>query len=215
MSARGRLFVGLPVVLFGGVMMARGVFAQAGIAVDAAAGDDTAAEDALLEQTPPDQYGRVAEETLAAMRATLQKGLDEVKSAREEKDAVRLTCVNEPVATMKGLMSVGDDANTELQEALVTREMSDARREFRKLVKSAKRMEILLSTARSCAGAASTESTTSIELAIDESLIGTDPYYGDPSFFFDPQNNVAAGDKDKLGQTDDLTIRPPPASGIS
>jgi hypothetical protein len=209
MFSRGRMLVALPVFVAAGVALAQ----AARQAEDVAPG--ATADDEQIEQTAPEQFAKVAEDTLAAMRATLQKGLDEVKSAREEKDAVRLTCVNEPVTTMKGLMSVGDDANTALQEALVTKDTSDARREFRKLVKSAKRMEALLLVARSCAGAASTDSTTSVELSIDESLIGSDPYYGDPSFFFDPQSAVANGDKNQLGQTDDVTIRPPPASGIS
>ena len=209
MFSRGRVLLGLAVVAAAGVALAQ----ASRQAEDAAPG--ATAEDERLDQTPPEQFAKVAEDTLATMRITLQKGLDEVKSAREEKDAVRLTCVNEPVTTMKGLMSVGDDANTALQEALVTKDTSDARREFRKLVKSAKRRDPLLAVARSCAGAASTESTTSIELSIDESLLGADPYYGDPSFFFDPQSAVANGDQDQLGQTDDVTVRPPPASGIS
>lgn len=215
MFVRRRLFVGLSVAL--SVATAGGV-ALAQAAREDATSPDTAANgeaDAQIDQTPPERYADAANDALTAMRATMQKGLDEVKSAREEKDAVRLTCVNEPVTTMKGVMRVGEDANTALLEAIGTQNTSDARREFRKLKKSQKRMDALLSVAQSCAGAASSESTTAIELAIDEELIGSDPYYGNADFFFDPQEAVADGDKDKLGQTDDVTVRPPPASGVS
>ena len=209
MLARGRLVVGLSVVVAAGVAFA----AAARLAEDAPASADTI--DAQIEATPPERYADVANDALTAMRATMQKGLDEVKRAHDEKDAVRVTCVNEPVTTMKGVMRVGEDANTALLEAIGTQNTSDASREFRKLKKSQKRMDALLAVARSCAGASSSESTTAIELSIDESLIGSDPYYGNADFFFDPQSAVANGDRDQLGQTDDVTVRPPPASGIS
>ncbi|MBM4282941.1 MAG: hypothetical protein FJ137_20040 [Deltaproteobacteria bacterium] len=176
---------------------------------------ENAVIDRAVEETPLERYTEDAAELVVALRSLMQRGLEEVKAARDEKDAVRLTCVNEPVATMKGVLRVGEDANASLLEALSLQNAAEARREFRKLKTSQRRMAALLRDAQSCVGALSSESTSAIELSVDESLVGSDPYYGNPNFFFDPQNAVAEGETNKLGQNDDLTVRPPPASGVS
>lgn len=173
----------------------------------AAKGEDDAADD-----TPAGKYAEEANEALSAMRVSLQKGLDEVKKARDEKDALRLTCVNEPVTAMKGVLRVAEDANVDLAEAIATSQTAQARREFRKIKKSKARMDNLLSEAQNCAGADSSVSTTSVEVTIDEDVIAIDPYYGSPDFFFDPSDALVDGDTDDLGDNDPL--RPPPASGV-
>ena len=177
--------------------------------------DNTETSGDAADQTPVEEYTEVASTTINRIRALMQKGLDELKAARDEKDIVRVTCVNEAVATMKGVLRVGEDANATMLEALSLQNTADARREFRKVRKAQTRMEALLREVQSCAGAISSESTSSIDLSIDENLIGSDPYYGNPNFFFDPQSAVAEGDTNKLGETDDVTVRPPPASGVS
>jgi hypothetical protein len=195
-----------------------GAIAGAAIAQDARRGDDDseAPPEVDVDSIPVEQYTEVAAATVTTLRTVMQKGLDEVKAARDEKDAVRLTCVNEPVATMKGVLRVGEDANASLLEALALQNIAEARREFRKLKKNEVRMQALLREAQSCAGAMSSESSASVELAIDEELIAFDAYYGNPNFFFDPQSSVAEGtDSSNLGEGDDVTLRPPPASGVS
>jgi hypothetical protein len=184
-----------------------------------AAGADTSsaasAVDDAVANVPVDRYLKTSADAIAAMRALLSRGLKEADAAREEKDAVRLTCVNEPVTMMKGVLRVGEDADVSLQAAMNLGSVTDARREFRKVMASRRRMESLLQEAQNCAGAVSTESTASVELSIDEELAISDPYYGNGAFFFDPQDAIADGPQDNLGQTDDITVRPPPASGVS
>ena len=166
------------------------------------------------DNTPPDKYAEEANESLNSMRVSLQKGLDEVKKAREEKDAVRLTCVNEPVAAMKGVLRVAEDANVDLQEAVATSQTADSRRAFRKVKKSKRAMDNLLTDAQNCAGADSSVSTTSVEVTIDEDVVAIDPYYGNPDFFFIPGDALASGDTGNLGEVDGPDVRPPNASGI-
>lgn len=178
-----------------------------------AAGDvKGAADDDDADNTPAGKYAEEANEALSSMRVSLQKGLDEVKKARDEKDALRLTCVNEPVTAMKGVLRVAEDANVDLAEAIATSQTAQARREFRKIKKSKARMDNLLSEAQNCAGADSSVSTTSVEVTIDEDVIAIDPYYGNPDFFFDPSDALVDGDNGDLGEDDPL--RPPPASGV-
>ncbi len=159
------------------------------------------------DNTPINRYAEEANEALNSMRGSLRKGLDELKKARDEKDAVRVTCVNEPVAAMKGVLRVAEDANVDLQEAVATNQTSDGRRTFRKVKKSRRRMDDLLSEAQSCAGANSSVSTSSVEVTIDEDVIAIDPYYSDARFFFDPAGVLATA-------SDGGDVRPPAASGI-
>jgi hypothetical protein len=185
------------------------VFAQPapspGDAKDADDGDDA---------TPPARYPEEAEAALGRMRAAMQKGLDEVKEARAEKDNVRLLCVNEPVTAMKGVLRIAENANVDLQEAVATSETAQARREFRKIKQGRRQMDNLLSAAQNCSGVSSTESTTSVEVEIDDNLLALDPYYGDDSFFYDPADDLVDGSTGALGERDPPTVRPPNASGI-
>ncbi len=171
--------------------------------------DDTDADDIA-----PEKYAGEAEAALSQMRATLDKGLDEVKTARAEKDSVRLLCVNEPVAAMKGVVRVAENASGDLEEAIASKETAEAKRQFKRIKQARQQVDQLLIKAQNCAGSSSTDSTTSVELEIDEDLIAIDPYYGDESFFYDPSTVVAEGSTDTPGETDGPTIRPPNASGI-
>lgn len=188
------------------------VLAQVAPANDA---DNTpVADDDGEDDTPVEKYAGEADNALSQMRATLDKGLDEVKTARAEKDSVRLLCVNEPVAAMKGVVRVAENANGDLQEALASKETAEAKRQFKRVKQARQQVDQLLIKAQNCAGSSSTDSTTSVELEIDENLIAIDPYYSDESFFYDPTNVVADGSTDTPGETDGPTIRPPNASGI-
>ena len=198
------LWSSLLVAILGGTY----VFAQGapGAAAPAAAADD--------DSTSPDKYEEEADKTLGKMRIALRKGLDIAKEAQAEKDSVRRLCVNEPVVAMKGVMRVTENAAIDLQEAISTNNAAEARRKFRTVKKAGRQMDDLLTAAQNCAGANSTDSTTSVELEIDENLLAIDPYYGSDAFFYDPGTNLVDGDTTGLGEQDGPTIRPPVASGI-
>lgn len=166
------------------------------------------------DATSPDKYIEQADKTLERMRTAMQKGLDEVKEARQEKDSVRLLCVNEPVAAMKGVLRVSENGAIDLRDAMSTGNAAEARRRFRAIKKAGRQMDDLLTAAQNCAGASSTDSTTSVELTVDDNLLAIDPYYGSDGFFYDPGGNLVNGDGTGLGERDGPTLRPPVASGI-
>jgi hypothetical protein len=208
-----RLFSG---ALGVGALLAGGTVAWAqgiGREIDAPAQEDRAADDPAA-QVPSTKYLEVAQESLSVMRSNLTKGLDELKDAREKKDAVQLTCVNEQVTAMKGILRVSEDAIVSLQEALSAADTERARYEFRKIQASKRKMDDLLQAAVNCAGAEATESNTSVEMEVDPNLAIIDPYYGDPSFFFDPASTLVGADTSILGDEDPPTVRPPPASDV-
>jgi hypothetical protein len=200
-------------IVFASVIVAAGgaVWAQAGGAPGGNGGNGPANDD---DTTPDSRFVSEADEALASMQTSMQKGLDEVKKAREEKDALRLTCVNEPVTAMKGVLRVATDAVSDLKESVATQQSAQARREFRRVKKSKANMDNLLSEAQTCAGADSSVSSTSVTVTVDPDAIAIDPYYGSSDFFFDPATAVADGNTNGLGEDDNPILRPPPASGV-
>ncbi|HEY1099853.1 MAG TPA: hypothetical protein VGF99_13045, partial [Myxococcota bacterium] len=91
------LTAGLLLSALGGVSLGSAyALAQGGPEPSSAA--TTVTED--VEAVAPSQYAADADDTISRMRGALQKGLDQVKEARAEKDSVRLLCVNEPVTAM-------------------------------------------------------------------------------------------------------------------
>lgn len=180
-----------------------------GDAADAKADADADADEA----TPPERYGPDAESALSRMRAAMQKGLEEVKKARQEKDSLRLLCVNEPVTAMKGVLRIAENANVDLRESIATSELAQARREFRKVRQGRRQMDNLLSQTQNCAGVNSSESRTSIDFSADPDYLAIDPFYGDDGFFYDPSDDLINGDID-VGERDPFNVRPPPASGV-
>lgn len=178
----------------------------------AVAQEEEGDDDDPASGVPPARYLNIAGESVASMRASLTKGLEELKVAREKKDAVELTCVNEQVTAMKGILRVSEDAFVSLQEAQSANDTERSRYEFRKIQVSKRKMDDLLQAAINCAGAEATSSNTSVEMEVDPSLAIIDPYYGDPSFFFDPATTLVGNETGTIGNEDPQTPIPP-ASG--
>jgi hypothetical protein len=164
---------------------------------------------------PQSKYLEVAQQSVDSMKADLSRGLDQLRQAREKKDAVMLTYVNEQVTAMKGILRVSEDALVSLQEALTANDTERARFEFRKIQVSKHKMDDLLQAALNAAGAEATESNTSVQMEVDPSLTTVDPYYGDPSFFYDPSTQLETGTTGGIPQEDPPTVRPPPASPVT
>jgi hypothetical protein len=173
-----------------------------------AAGD----EEDPANSVPQSKYLETAQLALDSMKADLSRGLDQLRQAREKKDAVMLTYVNEQVTAMKGILRVSEDAFVSLQEALAANDTERARFEFRKIEVSKHKMDDLLQAALNAAGAEATESNTSVQMEVDPSLTTVDPYYGDPSFFFDPSTQLQTGSTGGLPPDD--PARPIPASTV-
>ena len=182
--------------------------------VEAPVQEDADAEDPAAG-IPSARYLDVAQESTASMRSSLTKGLEELKQAREKKDAVELTCVNEQVTAMKGILRVSEDALVSLQEAQSANDTERARYEFRKIQVSKRKMDDLLQAAINCAGAEASSSNTSVEMEVDPNLAIIDPYYGDPGFFFDPSTTLVDGNTGIVAEEDPPEVRPPPPPGPS
>lgn len=158
---------------------------------------------------PVSKFLEVSETWLKEMRANLTKGLDLLREARDSKDAVRLQCVNEKIAAMKGVLRVSEDAYIALQEAMATRATERARHEFTKIKTSYAKMSELLQGARNCVGAESTfTGDTQVDVEIDPALADQDPYYRE-DFFYTPEDQLANPPDDGVGGEDPPERRPP------
>lgn len=160
------------------------------------------------DEIVPDELQLVkASEWIGAMRALLTQGEARLNEARASTDAVLLTCVNEQVTQMKGVLRVAENALVALQEAAGKPER--ARLEFSKIRESRKRMRELYQAALNCAGADAFAVPGRVTVEVDPG-IGDDPYYGGDGFFPDPPLGDPTGE---IGDNDDPPdVRPPPAS---
>lgn len=175
--------------------------------------EDQALVKPRTEEVPVARFQERAGEYLVEMRASLTRGLEILRSAREDMDALRLQCVNEKITTMKGVLRISEDAFISLQEALATRGTERARYEFNKIRTSRNKMGDLLSAAQNCVGAEATYTGGSdLTVDIDPAVALDDPYYGDPDFFFTPDDTLAGGPGTTVGTDEPPDARPPVVS---
>ena len=61
-------------------------------------------------------------QSLEKMKAALKQVLSRVEDARNEKDVVKLNCVNEKLTSLKGLLRVAEQADIALHEAIANKD---------------------------------------------------------------------------------------------
>lgn len=171
-------------------------------------------QDDPATQVAASRYVEVSQENVSTMRTALAKGLEELKMARQKRDAVELTCVNENVTAMKGILRVAEDSVVALQESMSANDAERSRYEFRKIHVSKRKMDELLTAAINCAGADVTSSNTSVTMEVDPDLANIDPYYGDTSFFFDPSTALLEGDSGQIVDEGPPDVIPPASDVI-
>ncbi len=92
-----------------------------------------------------------AEEHLGRMKQVLKQVIGRLEDARNEKDIVRLNCVNEKLTQIKGLLKVSEQADIALQEAVARRDES-AEAEFQKIGIARAKVDHLRSEVEECIG---------------------------------------------------------------
>jgi hypothetical protein len=167
-----------------------------------------------VETLPQAKYLSTSEEYLGNMRNHLSASLALLRSAREEKDVLRLTCVNEKVAKLKGLLRISENAFISLQEADANQDPERMRYEFNKIRAGAGKMCEIYNQAANCVGVDGTYiGEPSVEFR-DNGAGAYDPYYGDPSVFFDPETGLVNPPGRRIGSDSPIETRPPPVSSF-
>ena len=103
-----------------------------------------------------------AEDHLNRMKQVLKQVIGRLEEARNEKDIVRLNCVNEKLTQIKGLLKVSEQADIALQEA-VARHDEAADTEFQKIGIARAKVDQLRAEVEECIG--------QLAFAVDEKTI--------------------------------------------
>jgi hypothetical protein len=90
-------------------------------------------------------------ESLNRMKTALKLVLTRVEEARNEKDVVKLNCVNEKLTQIKGLLKVAEQADISLHE-LLTKKDAGADAEFAKIGIARNKIDGLKGDAEQCIG---------------------------------------------------------------
>lgn len=149
------------------VLLAPAVWAQPA-AEPAAGGMDFEQAAELGDQ----QKLELASQYLADMKSVLRSTLGLLKTAREEKDVIKVNCVNEKLTNIKGLLRISEQADITLQEAVAKGERDTATHEFHKIAISHQKIKVLKTEAEQCVGElAFAVGKTTVEVEVDEDLV--------------------------------------------
>ena len=103
------------------------------------------------EAVPDRDKPKRAAESILSMRATLRQVGARAEDARNEKDVVKLNCVNEKLAQMKGLLKVAEQSEVALKEAVANYPPA-ASAEFTKIGIAKSKIDGLSGESQQCIG---------------------------------------------------------------
>jgi hypothetical protein len=89
---------------------------------------------------------------IAKMRQTLKEVLQKLTEAREQKDVVKLNCINEKLTQIKGFIKIGEQADLALQEAVAKSDSGAADHEYTKVEIAGQRVAQLRADTEACIG---------------------------------------------------------------
>jgi len=112
----------------------------------------------------------------SSMVNEMKKALGQVAKllaeAREEKDVIKVNCVNEKLTSIKGLIRIAEQAEMNLQEAVSKAEKDSALHEFHKILISHQKIKVLRAEAEQCIGElAFAVGKTSVEVEVDKDQV--------------------------------------------
>ncbi len=114
-------------------------------------------------------------EYLADMKSVLGTVLGILKTARDEKDIIKINCVNEKLTNIKGLLRISEQADITLQEAVAKGERESAVHEFHKISISHQKIKVLKTETEQCVGQlAFAVGKTTVDVEIDPNLVPAD-----------------------------------------
>jgi hypothetical protein len=86
------------------------------------------------------------------MREHLKVVLGKLEEARNQKDVIRLNCVNEKLTHIKGFIRIAEQADVAMQEAHAKNDETEAIHEFTKVVIAGQRVAQKRAEAEACGG---------------------------------------------------------------
>lgn len=150
---------------------------------DEANGNGILDED-LSQLTVDEMLGR-GSSRIDAMRVTLESTTELLEQAREEdRDILKINCINENLASIKGFVNVGEESYESLEDVAQNNDRDAAEHHYTLISIAGERVTALGEQARVCAG----EELRYAEDAVLEVTI--DPEIGDPDEDFMDRDDV-------------------------
>lgn len=127
----------------------------------------------------PQQMGEQADGLIAKMQESLRRGVELQKVARQQKDVIKLNCVNDKLLQIKQLLNIAESARTNLVEAIAQQDEADRYHHFGQITIASEKVQTLSDEAEACVG----EEIVFLgptEVTVDEPDIPDDPTGDDP-----------------------------------
>ena len=169
--------VGVPVSSRWFIAAAVIALATFAIAQNAPPAAPAAGQPVEASKVPDNEKLKVSSDSLSVMRAALKDVLQKLEEARNTKDVVKLTCVNEKLTQIKGLLRISEQSDVALQEAVARRESQSADHEFTKVTIARSKVDQLRAEAEQCMGqlAFRADENATIEVETPDYLPKGDP----------------------------------------
>ncbi|MEK7706164.1 MAG: hypothetical protein AAB426_14480 [Myxococcota bacterium] len=108
-------------------------------------------------------------EAIARMREILTRVIKMLEEAREERDVVKLNCINEKLTSIKGLLRIAEQSDVLLQEALARRDTEISSHEFEKIMIANQKCGQLATESEGCVGELAVYAgDTEVEVVIED-----------------------------------------------
>jgi hypothetical protein len=118
----------------------------------------------------------LASKSIQQMKEVLAASLERLKTAREERDMVRVNCVSDRLATLKGLLKISEQAEVGLREAAARKDAELVNHEFTKISLARARAENLRVQVDACIGEANFYTgDLQSEMNVDDDIRDDDP----------------------------------------
>ena len=130
--------------------------------------------ESAIEMVPDEEKSVRTRRAVDNMRGSLSKVLRYLEEAREQRDVLKLNCVNEKLTAIKGLLRVSEQAAVTMMEALSTKDVTVAQHEYEKIMIAASKTEELSAESEVCIGELAVYSgQTSVTVEVRDEVIST------------------------------------------
>ncbi len=174
----------LPVAVF--LVVAAGSSSQAQQQEGSSSGQETQVEELAeseeslveedVESLPDEQKLDRAESKISASRKSLEQTNALLTEAREqEKDVMKINCINDKQAAIKGFLKVGEQSYVKLKNAVSDNDSEEANHHYTLISVSKQKIDSLTEEARMCAGEVQRYAEeTQVEVDVDDNVAETD-----------------------------------------
>jgi|MDSW01.2.fsa_nt_gb phage FluMu protein gp41 len=138
--------------------------------------------ESAIEMVPDDEKDARTKRAVDSMRGALSKVLRYLEEAREQRDVLKLNCVNEKLTAIKGLLRVSEQAYTVMLTALATKDFTVAQHEYEKIMIANSKTDELSAESEVCIGELAVYSgQTSVTVEVKDEVISSSALSGSGS----------------------------------